>query len=151
MKKDLAMRNFIIAIFLVTMSYSTIGNNLDSNLNKINEAFNTSIETQDVDGLMDLYGEEVIWIAPGKVMSTNGREEAYKLFSFMTSNNANVTHDIDHLFVSNDGTLSVMIGDVLARAESLGINGKGTYLYVLRKDEVDWKITLDMWNQVPSD
>ncbi|AHD08862.1 YybH family protein [Phaeobacter gallaeciensis] len=120
-------------------------------LKAVNDAFNAGIASQDVQGLVALYGPEVMWIAPGSPMNLNGLEEAENLFTFMTGQNAEVTHDIDHLFVSDDETLAVMIGDVTAKVETLGIDGVGTYLYVLENAEGDWKIIADMWNQVPQD
>lgn len=50
------------------------------NLNAINDAFNVGIAAQDAEGLLNLYGNEVMWIALGTPMSLNGREEAEKLF-----------------------------------------------------------------------
>ncbi len=44
-----------------------------------------------------------------------------------------------------------MIGDVVAKVETLGINGAGTYLYVMDNVEGEWKIIGDMWNQVPQE
>lgn len=117
-------------------------------LNAVNDAFNKGIATQDVKGLLDLYGEEVMWIAPATPMNFNGLEEAEKLFNFMSGHNAEVTHDIDHLFVSDDESLAVMIGDVNAKVDALGIDGGGTYLYVLDKEDGEWKVIGDMWNQV---
>ncbi|AHD08871.1 YybH family protein [Phaeobacter gallaeciensis] len=117
-------------------------------LNAVNDAFNAGIVAQDQEALLSLYGEEVMWIAPGTAMTLNGRDEAAKLFTFMTGAEAQVTHDIDHLFVSDDETLAVMIGDVVAKAPSMGVDGHGTYLYVLNKNGDDWKIIGDMRNQV---
>lgn len=121
-----------------------------ADLNAVNDAFNAGIVAKDVSGLLDLYGSEVMWIAPGTPMNLNGLAEAEMLFNFVTSNNAEVTHDIDHLFVSDDETLAVMIGDVHAKIERMGIDGSGTYLYVLNKEDADWKIIGDMWNQIPN-
>ncbi len=79
---------------------------------------------------------------------TEGLDEARKLFEFVTSKNGDVTHSINHLFVSDDTSLAVMIGDVNVKIESAGIDGHGTYLYVLDQVDDEWKIIGDMWNQV---
>ncbi|WP_282095308.1 YybH family protein [Epibacterium ulvae] len=120
-------------------------------LNAVNDAFNTGIVEKDVKGLIDLYGPDVMWIAPGTPMNLNGLAEAEQLFSFVTGNDGDVTHDIDHLFISDDETLAVMIGDVIAKVPSIGVDGAGTYLYVMDKIDGEWKIVGDMWNQVPTE
>ncbi|WP_171207983.1 MULTISPECIES: nuclear transport factor 2 family protein [unclassified Ruegeria] len=116
-------------------------------LNAVNDAFNAGIAEQDVQGLLGLYRENTMWIEPGKPM-TEGLDEARKLFEFVTSKNGDVTHSINHLFVSDDASLAVMIGDVNVKIESAGIDGHGTYLYVLDQVDDEWKIIGDMWNQV---
>lgn len=139
-----------LAVLAATTSPAFAGNAV-TELNAVNDAFNVGIATQDVEGLLDLYGEGVMWIAPGTPMNLNGLTEAEQLFNFMTGHKADVTHDIDHLFISDDETLAVMIGDVVAKVETLGINGAGTYLYVMDNVEGEWKIIGDMWNQVPQE
>ncbi len=143
------MRFLITLAALVAVSGPALTQGAYADFNAVNEAFNAGMAAQDVKGLLELYGPEVMWIAPGTPMSLNGVDEAEKLFQFMTGHKAQVTHDIDHLFVSQDETLAVMIGDVTARVDALDIDGQGTYLYVLGKDAEGWKILGDMWNQVP--
>lgn len=139
-----------LAVLAATATPALAGD-ATADLNAVNDAFNKGIASQDVQGLLNLYGPDVMWIAPGTPMTLNGVEEAEKLFSFMSGHNAEVTHDIDHLFVSDDETLAVMIGDVTAKVETLGIDGAGTYLYVLENSGGDWQIIGDMWNQVPKE
>lgn len=141
------MRVLLKFAFFAAASLPAFAEETMHDLDAVNDAFNAGIATQNVSGLMELYGEEVMWIAPGTPMTLKGREEAEKLFTFMTSHKAEVTHDLDHSFVSDDGTLAVMIGDVFAKAEAIGVDAAGTYLYVLNKEAGDWKIVADMWNQ----
>ncbi|GAA6210199.1 hypothetical protein NBRC116601_34920 [Cognatishimia sp. WU-CL00825] len=145
------MHILVTLAMLAATTSSALAQDAASELAEMNDRFNSGIATQDVAGLMELYGQEVMWIAPGTPMSWNGQAEAKQLFNYMTGHQADVTHDIDHLFVSDDETLAVMIGDVRANVESIGLKGEGTYLYVLDKKEGDWKIVGDMWNQLPNE
>lgn len=117
-----------------------------SELERLNDRFNEAVAEHDADAILSLYAEDTIWIEQGKP-AIQGLEEPGKLFEFVTANKGEVTHSIDKLFVSDDGTLAVMIGSVDAKMESIGMDATGTYLYVLKPSEEGWKVITDMWHQ----
>ena len=115
-------------------------------LERLNERFNEAVENHDADAILSLYAEDTIWIEQGKP-AKEGLEEPRKLFEFVTANKGEVTHSVDTLFVSDDGTLAVMIGSVDAKMETIGMDATGTYLYVLKPSGEGWKVVTDMWHQ----
>lgn len=115
-------------------------------LENLNDRFNEAVADRDADAILSLYAEDTIWIEQGKP-AIKGLDEPRKLFEFVTANEGEVTHSIDTLIVSDDGTLAVMIGSVDARIESVGMDATGTYLYVLKPFEDGWKVVTDMWHQ----
>jgi hypothetical protein len=40
-----------------------------------------------------------------------------------------------------------MIGTAIAKVEEVGLDATGTYLFVMKKVNGDWKILTDMWHQ----
>lgn len=115
-------------------------------LEHLNDRFNQAVANHDAGAVLSLYADDTIWIEQGKP-ATRGLEEPRKLFEFVTANKGEVTHSVDTLFVSEDGTLAVMIGSVDARMESVGMDATGTYLYVLKPTGDGWKVVADMWHQ----
>lgn len=120
-------------------------NPIDS-LEAVNDRFNAAAAAHDADALVALYADDTLWIAQGTPVS-KGLKGPRELFEFVTSNKGKVTHTIDHLFVSDDASLAVMIGSVDAVIESAGMDATGTYLFVLRPEDDGWKIVTDMWHQ----
>lgn len=112
----------------------------------VNDRFNALVVAGDADGLTGMYADDTLWIEQGKRVK-QGLDSPRALFDFMTANEGNVTHTIDHLFVSDDETLAVMIGSVEAVVESVGMDATGTYLFVLSPEDDDWEIVTDMWHQ----
>ncbi|WJY21779.1 nuclear transport factor 2 family protein [Fontisubflavum oceani] len=115
-------------------------------LTALNDRFNAAAAAHDADGLLDLYADDTLWIAQGTPV-TQGLQGPRDLFEFVTSNQGEVTHTIDHLFVSEDAPLAVMIGSVDARIETAGLDATGTYLFVLEPTETGWEVVTDMWHQ----
>lgn len=117
-----------------------------TSLNAVNDRFNAYAADHDAAGLVSLYSEDTLWIEQGKPVR-QGLDGPRELFEFVTANKGNVTHTIDHLFVSEDETLAVMIGFVEAEIETVGMDATGTYLFVLRPEDDGWEIVTDMWHQ----
>ncbi len=115
-------------------------------LNALNDQFNKAAADLDAKALVDLYAEHTLWIEQGKPVS-RGLKGPRELFEFVTSNKGKVVHTIDHLFISKDETLAVMIGSVDAEIERVGLDATGTYLFVLRPEDDGWEIVTDMWHQ----
>lgn len=112
----------------------------------VNDQFNALAAAADADGLVGLYADDTLWIEQGKRVA-QGLDGPRALFGFVTANEGKVTHTIDHLFVSDDETLAVMIGSVEAVVESAGMDATGTYLFVLTPEDDGWEIVTDMWHQ----
>ncbi|WP_299590504.1 nuclear transport factor 2 family protein [uncultured Tateyamaria sp.] len=141
------MRTLLPLAFLaMTTSIVFADENAASSLNAVNDRFNEAAAAHDAQGLIELYADDTLWIAQGAPV-TQGLEGPRQLFEFVTANKGNVTHTIDHLFVSEDATLAVMIGSVDAVIESQGMDATGTYLFVLEPEDDGWEIVTDMWHQ----
>ncbi|WP_415401772.1 YybH family protein [Tateyamaria sp. SN3-11] len=140
--KPLLSASFL-AIVATTASAENVG---PSSLFAVNDAFNEAAAAGDADGLVNLYADDTLWIAQNSPVS-QGLDGPRALFEFVTANQGKVTHTIDHLFVSDDETLAVMIGSVDAQVESQGMDATGTYLFVLEPEDDGWEIVTDMWHQ----
>ncbi|MEM9631343.1 MAG: nuclear transport factor 2 family protein [Pseudomonadota bacterium] len=144
------MRFFLMLILLACTAMPTFADGSREqavrDLTRLNDRFNEAAAAGDAEALVDLYSDDTVWIAQN-TPPVQGLEEPRKLFEFVTSNNGKVSHTIDHLFVSEDATLAVMIGSVEAKIASAGMDATGTYLFVLEPEGDNWKIVTDMWHQ----
>ncbi|MEM5503172.1 nuclear transport factor 2 family protein [Ahrensia kielensis] len=113
-------------------------------LHAFNDRFNKLAASGDAAGLTALYAEDSLWIAPGE-SPISGRTGAKATFGFMSSQNGQNVHSVEHLYISEDGTMAVMIGDAEILVESAGMDFTGTYQFVLRHDGSNWKIISDMY------
>lgn len=142
---------FILALAMLILSASLsfadgAGGNAVDSLTAVNERFNEAAATHNAEALVKLYDKDTLWIAQGAPVS-QGLKGPRELFEFVTSNKGRVVHTIDHLFVSDDASLAVMIGSVEAVIESKGMDATGTYLFVLKPEDDGWEIVTDMWHQ----
>eukprot|EP00903_Cladosiphon_okamuranus_P002453 g2451.t1 len=133
-------------ILLAPKVYADSNTNTVQELESLNDRFNEAVQNHDAEAILSLYAKDSLWIEQGKP-AVKGLEPARELFEFVTANKGSVTHSIDTLFVSDDGTLAVMIGSVVAKMETVGLDATGTYLYVLQPGEDGWKVVTDMWHQ----
>ncbi|WP_299726524.1 nuclear transport factor 2 family protein [uncultured Tateyamaria sp.] len=117
-------------------------------LTAFNERFNELAATHDAAGLIDLYHEEAYWIAPA-TRPAQGRDGVPRqTITFMAENKGELSHTIEDLFISDDGTQAVMKGVTRAAVESQGFQLEGTYIYVLERENENapWRIVLDMFS-----
>lgn len=135
-----------LAILAMTGSSALADDSARTNLEAVNDRFNAAAAVHDAEALISLYADDTLWIAQGTPVS-QGLEGPRQLFEFVAANEGDVTHTIDHLFVSDDATLAVMIGSVEAVVESQGMDATGTYLFVLQPEDDGWEIVTDMWHQ----
>lgn len=141
--------SILVAALSMTASMAFADNhtgNAPASLTAVNDQFNDLAAASNAEGLSNLYANDTLWIEQGKPVS-QGQAGPRQLFEFVTSNAGKVSHTIDHLFVSDDETLAVMIGSVEAVVESVGMDATGTYLFVLKPDDDGWEIVTDMWHQ----
>lgn len=111
-----------------------------------NDKFNDISANHDTEGLLSLYTPDALWIAPG-VRPAAGYDEPRKTFSFLSENKGVLTHTVDHLHISEDGTQATMIGEAVIQVEAAGLDATGTYLFVLKRTNNEWKIVTDMFHQ----
>lgn len=121
-------------------------NGIDAQMWAFNERFNQVVADKDMEGFLSLYSEQAIWIAPA-TPPTVGHGEPRALFQFMIENDGKLSHSIDKLFISDDGSQVVMIGTADVLVEQVGMDVMGTYLFVLEPKEDRWVIVTDMWHQ----
>jgi len=145
-KKTIAGLTLISALFAFAASVTAQDKDPASELRDLNDRFNEAVANHDAMSVLDLYADDTIWIEQGKP-AVQGLEEPRKLFEFVAANKGKVTHSVDTLFISEDGSLAVMIGSVVAKMESVDLDATGTYLYVLKPTEKGWKVVTDMWHQ----
>lgn len=134
-----------------SLSFSAVGVSADTqktpieaDLYAFNDRFNALAASGDAAGLVDLYAADSLWIAPGEG-PVPGPAGAKTTFNFMKAQNGQNVHSIDHLFISDDGTMAVMVGEAEILVESADMDFTGTYQFVLRKEGNDWNIISDMY------
>ncbi|WP_415401764.1 YybH family protein [Tateyamaria sp. SN3-11] len=113
-----------------------------------NDRFNEFAATHDAAGLIALYDEDAFWIAPA-TRPAQGRDGVPRqTITFMSENKGELSHTIEDLFISDDGTQAVMKGVTRASVESQGFQLEGSYVYVLERESEDheWQIVLDMFS-----
>lgn len=119
---------------------------IEAELNAFNDHFNQLVTEKDMEGFLSLYSENTLWIAPA-TPPVNGHGEPRETFQFIIDKDGKLTHTVDKLFVSDDGSQAVMIGTAEILVEKVGMDATGTYLFVLERDGNGWKIVTDMWHQ----
>lgn len=113
-----------------------------------NDRFNELAATHDAAGLIALYSEDTFWIAPA-TRPAQGRDGVPRqTITFMSENKGELSHTIEDLFISDDGTQAVMKGVTTASVESKGFQLEGSYIYVLERENEHspWQIVLDMFS-----
>ncbi|MEX0303287.1 MAG: nuclear transport factor 2 family protein [Leisingera sp.] len=113
-----------------------------------NDRFNELAATHNAAGLIALYGEGTFWIAPA-ARPVQGRDGVPRqTITFMSENKGELSHTVEDLFISDDGTQAVMKGVTKASVESQGFELEGSYIYVLERENEDapWQIVLDMFS-----
>lgn len=147
-------RSTAIAATVVALAFTaaSCGSSTDTDaiaddLTEFNDEFNRLAADLNVDAIASLYDQDSLWIEPTSPPK-NGQETARQTLEFLAANDGDLSHTIDRLDISDDGTQAVMVGETTFSAEAAGVEGNGTYIYVLeRDDDGDWKIIIDMFNQ----
>ena len=113
-----------------------------------NDRFNELAATHDAAGLIALYDEDAFWIAPATPPAQGRDGVPRQTINFMSENKGELSHTIEALFISDDGTQAVMKGITRALVESQGFQLEGSYVYVLERENEDdeWQIVLDMFS-----
>ncbi|MGC3940710.1 YybH family protein [Roseobacter sp. EG26] len=111
-----------------------------------NDRFNEIAESYDLEAFLALYNKAPLWIAPAE-QPVEGLDVPAGTFGFIVKNEGEFSHSFDHLFLSDDRTQAVMIGDYDLNVERADVAATGTYLFVLEKNGDGWEIVVDMYNQ----
>lgn len=119
---------------------------IEADLNAFNDRFNELAASWDVDGIVSLYDEDALWIAPNS-QPAPAPESARATFTFAVENQGSLVHTVDELIISDDGSQAVMIGDAIVKVEKAGLDFTGTYLFVLEREGGTWLIKTDMFNR----
>lgn len=122
-------------------------------LGAFNDRFNALAASHDIEGLVALYHEEAYWIAPDALPARGRDGVPRQTITFMANNKAELTHTIEDLFISDDGTQAVMMGVTAGAVKSQGFAFEGTYVYVLQREDAQtpWQVVLDMFNNHPAE
>ncbi|TBR43794.1 DUF4440 domain-containing protein [Marinomonas agarivorans] len=139
------MRVLFIMALLIS-GVVTAQTKVEKELVAFNDRFNEVVANKDMKGFLDLYSKKVWWIAPA-TPPVVGHGEPTQTFQFIIANQGELTHTIDKLSISQDGTQAVMIGTAIVKVDKVGLDTDGTYLFVLEKENGAWKIQTDMWHQ----
>lgn len=143
----LSMTLAAVALFATSAFADTQTTTSEQELAGLNDRFNEFAAEGDLEGILSLYADDALWIAPA-TPPVAGHDAPRETFKFLIDNDGSLTHSVDELFVSDDGTLAVMIGGADINVEKVGMKAKGTYLFVLRRSDAgNWQIETDMWHQ----
>ncbi|RZP71734.1 DUF4440 domain-containing protein [Vibrio vulnificus] len=139
---------FVFVAMLSTMTSALASNNQKAfeSLHAFNDLFNEYTVSKNVEALVNLYAEDTLWIEQNKPLS-QGLKEVRQTFTFLASHDAINRHTVDELFVSDDGSLAVMVGTAIIRVKEFNLDTTGTFLFVLKPHGDSWKIVTDMWHQ----
>lgn len=112
-----------------------------------NDRFNTIAASHDLDGLIRLYAPDALFISPGKTPAPF-EASARATFGFITANKGHLSHSVESITISEDGTLATLIGGAVIKVDEMDVDATGTYLFVMKRDaEGSWSIQTDMWHQ----
>tara|TARA_R110002096_G_scaffold435558_1_gene661572 strand:- start:977 stop:1444 length:468 start_codon:yes stop_codon:yes gene_type:complete len=148
MKSVLSSVAVIASLALPALAETAAQSAARASLIAFNERFNELAATHDADGLVALYDEDTFWIAPATPPAQGRDGVPLQTITFMSENQGDLSHTIEDLFISDDGTQAVMKGVTRAAVESHGFQLEGSYIYVLERENADapWRIVLDMFN-----
>lgn len=147
MRKSLSIAASIAALFIMTSTaMADTALSTRESLVKFNDTFNQYAASHDVEAMMSLYDQDAYWIAP-KTPPAKGRDGVPRqTFSFLSENKGHLSHTIDELFISDDGTQAVMMGEAIVLVEKANLDIKGTYIFTLEREGDKWEIATDMFN-----
>ncbi|MFC3121857.1 YybH family protein [Agaribacter flavus] len=137
---------FFLLVFASSSSMASTKQEVIQSLHDFNDLFNEYTVSKNVEGLVNLYADDTLWIEQNKP-AVQGKEPVRQTFAFLASKNAVNDHHIDKLVVSDDGSLAVMVGTAIVKVEEFNLDTTGTFLFVLKPHKGSWKIVTDMWHQ----
>ncbi len=118
---------------------------IEAELHAFSKKFNELVADYDIEGLLALYPEESLWIAP-TVPAVPGREGIVAVMEFLKDNNGTNVSTVDQVAISEDGTLAMVVGLSKTVVEEVGLDAIGTYQFVLQNNGNGWVVLSDMYN-----
>ena len=113
---------------------------------KYNAAYNEIVSTYDLEAFTQLYNAHPVWIDPNKA-PVSGLTVPRQTLQFLAANEGLLSHTLEEVYMSDDGTQAVITGEYNLEIEKFSKKGKGTYLFVLKREGETWKIAVDMFNE----
>lgn len=138
-------------LFLVLMSLQVAGQDkprtelthLTNEISELNNIFNEAFVKKNIEELLSRYDKGLILLPPNapKSIGTEGIETLYK---YVLANDISLKHTVEEIEYSDDYSQAIVIGNY----ETIGDNfyDIGTYLFVLKRKNDTWTITVDMYN-----
>jgi len=147
LSRSIAISAMAATILLATLVQAESPNTTPAaELIDYNDKYNKIAGDYNIDAFLSLYNSSPLWIAPNEA-PVPGLDIPRATFEFFAGNGGSLHHSADHSFVSQDGTLAVLIGRYDLDVEKVGVKGSGTYLFVMKKTDDEWDIVVDMYNQ----
>jgi len=139
---------FIGTTFALTASACTKANpnTVFEDFENYNKRYNEIVRTYDIKGFTALYNPNPVWIDPNKP-PVSGLEVPQQTLQFLADNKGLLSHTLEQVHMSDDGSQAVITGEYDAKIEAFNTHSKGTYLFVLTRDGDEWKIAVDMFNE----
>lgn len=136
----------LLSASVLSVSAATASDDAIKELQAYNDRYNEIVQAPDVEAFVALYNDNPLWIAPAEP-PVAGLEVPRGALQFLAENGGILTHSADHVLVSKDGSLAVLIGQYDVEIAKLGHEAAGTYLFILQHNDDEWDIVVDMFNE----
>lgn len=135
----------VAVIFAVAAPVIAAGDDSRLSLSTYNDRYNEIVQSYDIKAFLALYSNDPLWIAPNNP-PVAGLDVPRNTLQFLADKAGVLTHTVEHVYTSNDGSQAVLIGQYDAVIDSINQKSSGTYLFVLARDGNEWDIIVDMFN-----
>ncbi len=138
-------------LFLVLMTLQAVGQDkpsaelthLTNEINEVNNIFNEAFINKNIEELLSRYDKGLILLPPNAPKSI-GTEGIEKLYKYVLANDISLKHTVEEIEFSDDYSQAIVIGNYETRGDNF--YDIGTYLFVLKRKNDTWTITVDMFN-----
>lgn len=134
------------AVFAIPAFTSSSQNSTFETFENYNDTYNEIVKTYDVEAFTQLYNAHPVWIDPNKP-PVSGLAVPRQTLQFLAQNEGLLSHTLEEVYMSDDGTQAVITGEYNLSIAKFKKKGKGTYLFVLKREGDAWKIAVDMFNE----
>lgn len=114
---------------------------------RLNTEFNQAIAAKDIDRILRLYSDEMIWLPPNAKRQSGITPVRNNYLGITQNPAAELSHRLDTAFVAASGDLAVMIGTYYFKLNGDKIlTDTGKFSLTLVKENGNWKIHSDLFN-----